>query len=98
MLACIDRSLAKADVLSLGMYVQTFLLALTERGVASCVEVSVAGYPEVIRECLGGRGVQVPEEWEIVAGIAVGFEDRERGVNGIRVGRVGVEEVVSFVE
>ncbi|KAK4214176.1 Nitroreductase-like protein [Rhypophila decipiens] len=96
-LACIDRSLTKADVVSLGMYLQTFLLALTERGIGSCVEVSVAGYPEVISRSLE-PWVHIPAELEIVAGIAVGYEDKSLHINHIRAGRVSIEDTVTFVQ
>jgi nitroreductase len=35
--------------MSVGMFLQTLLLALTARGLGTCVEVSIAGYPEVVR-------------------------------------------------
>ena len=37
------------DALGVGMYLQTLLLALTARGLGTCVEVSIAGYPEIVR-------------------------------------------------
>jgi nitroreductase len=43
------RDLSRWDAMSVGMFVQTFLLALTERGLGSCAEVSVVGYPEIVR-------------------------------------------------
>lgn len=95
-LACIDRRLSKPDVVSLGMYLQTFLLGLTEHGVASGVEVSVTGYPEVIRRSLEGR-VHIPEELDIVVGVAVGYEDESLPVNKIRTRRVPIEDTVTFV-
>jgi nitroreductase len=42
-----DQSLAQVDVLSTGMYLQALCLLLAEHGIATCVEVSVAGYPQV---------------------------------------------------
>jgi nitroreductase len=44
---CMERSLEQVDVLSIGMYVQALCLLLAEHGIATCVEVSVAGYPQV---------------------------------------------------
>jgi len=32
------------------MFLQTFLLALTARGLGTCVHVSIAGYHEIVRE------------------------------------------------
>jgi hypothetical protein len=60
------RDLAPWDAMTVGMFVQTFLLALTERGLSSCCEVSVvvsrdhprgAGHPggAVDPERPGGR-------------------------------------------
>jgi hypothetical protein len=43
------RDLGPADAVSVGMFLQTLLLALTERALGSCVEVSIAGYPEIVR-------------------------------------------------
>ncbi len=48
-IVCMHRDLGPADALGVGMYLQTLLLALTARGVGTCVEVSIAGYPEIVR-------------------------------------------------
>jgi nitroreductase len=47
LIVCMERSLAQVDVLSTGMYLQALCLLLAEHGIATCVEVSVAGYPQV---------------------------------------------------
>jgi hypothetical protein len=38
-IVCIHTELGPADVLSVGMYLQTLLLALTARGISTCVQV-----------------------------------------------------------
>ena len=48
-IVCMHRDLGPADALSVGMFLQTLLLALTERGLGSCVEVSISGYPKIVR-------------------------------------------------
>src|SRR5215469_3997640 len=48
-IVCMHQDLGPADALSVGMFLQTLLLALTERGLGSCVEVSISGYPETVR-------------------------------------------------
>ena len=45
----------RRHALSVGIYLQTLLLALTERGLGTCVGVSVAGYPEIVRAKLAIR-------------------------------------------
>ena len=47
-IVCMHRDLGPADALGVGMYLQTLLLALTARGLGTCVEVSIAGYPEIV--------------------------------------------------
>jgi hypothetical protein len=49
-IVCMHNDLGPADALSVGMFLQTLLLALTARGLGTCVEVSIAGYPEIVRE------------------------------------------------
>jgi nitroreductase len=47
MIVCMERGLAEVDILSVGMYLQNLCLLLAEQGVGTCVEASVAGYPQV---------------------------------------------------
>ena len=71
-----------ADALSVGMFLQTLLLALTERGLGSCVEVSIAGYPEIVRAQLA-----IPAELSILCGLAVGYPDPDFPANKLHIGR-----------
>ena len=90
---CMDRALAEIDVLSVGMYVQSLCLLLAERGLGTCCEASIAGYPEVVKEVL-----RIGDEPTVLSGMAVGFEDREHKLNRLRAGRDGHEECVEFVD
>ncbi|KAI8954512.1 oxidoreductase [Xylaria longipes] len=90
---CMDGGLPSQMAFSVGMYVQTFLLALTELGVGSCVEISVAGYPDVVR-----REVGIAEDLRVLVAVAVGFEDGEAGVNQIRIARDGVDKTTVWVD
>ncbi|PQE26011.1 nitroreductase protein [Rutstroemia sp. NJR-2017a BBW] len=91
-IVCIDRRLSAPDVLGVGMWLQSWLLALTEQGVQSAVEVSVAGYPEVVRRECG-----IGEELEVLCGVAVGYEDLGFKPNVLRTGRTPVEANVTFL-
>lgn len=92
-IVCMSAELAGRAAFSVGMYVQTLLLALTERGVGSCVMVSTAGYPDVVR-----REVGIPEDLLVLCGIAVGYEDGEANVNKIRSEREGVGKTTVWVD
>ena len=92
-IVCMHRDLGIVDALGVGMFLQTFLLALTERNLGSCVEVSVAGYPDTIRAQLA-----IPEELSILCGVAIGYADPKFPGNRLRVSRNPVEENVVFHE
>src|SRR5215469_15929550 len=92
-IVCMHRDLGPADALSVGMFLQTFLLALTERGVGSSVEVSVAGYPEIIRAHLS-----IPEELTILCAVAVGYTDPDFPANKLHIARDPVEKNVVFLD
>ncbi|KAF9078352.1 nitroreductase [Rhodocollybia butyracea] len=92
-IVCMDNTLSQADAMSVGMYLQTFLLALTANRVGSCVEVSVAGYPEIIRQTVG-----IPVDMDIICGVAIGYEDESMKVNQLRTKRISVEETAIIIE
>jgi len=92
-IVCMHKDLGPADALSVGMFLQTLLLALTARGLGTCVEVSVAGYPEVVRAQLG-----IPPELSILCGLAVGYPDPDFPANRLHVGREPIEKNVVFLD
>jgi nitroreductase len=93
MVVYMDRSLADVDVMCVGMYMQSVSLLLGERGVACCWQVSVAGYPDVVRRELGIGGEMV-----VLSGGAVGYEDVGARPNAIRSSRDAWGDHVEFVE
>jgi nitroreductase len=92
-IVCMHSDLGPADAVSVGMYVQTLLLALTERCLDTCVEVSVAGYPDVIRGELG-----IAPELLIICGLAIGYSDPAFAANHLRISREAVEKNVIFLD
>jgi len=92
-IVCMHRDLGPADALSVGMYLQTLLLALTERSLGTIVEVSIAGYPEIVRAQLA-----IPAELSILCGLAVGYPDPDFPANKLHVGREAVEKNVVFFD
>jgi nitroreductase len=92
-IVCINRELGAEDILSVGMFLQTLILALTARGLGTCVQVSIAGYPDVVRAQL-----DIPEEFTILCGLAVGYPDPEFRANQIRTPRDAPESKVIFLD
>jgi nitroreductase len=90
---CMHRDLDYVDCMGVGMFLQTLLLALTARGLATCVQVSIAGYPETVRAQLG-----IPDEMRVLCGLAIGYADSEFPANALRVRRNPVDENVVFID
>ena len=72
------------------MNLQTLMLALTARGLDTCVEVSVAGCPEVV--------LSIPPELTIICGLAVGYLDPDFPTNKLHIGRDPVAKHVRVVD
>ena len=90
-IVCMHQDLGVADALSVGMYLQTLVLSLTARGIGTCVEVSLATYPEIIRNELN-----ISPELLIICGLAVGYPDPDFPANHLHISRESVEKNVSF--
>jgi hypothetical protein len=75
------------------VYLRTLILALTARGVGTRVEVSVAGYPDVVRNEL-----KIAPELTILCALAVGYPDPDFPANKLRIGRDPVAKHVVFLD
>ncbi|KAI1255250.1 hypothetical protein MGN70_003314 [Eutypa lata] len=95
-IVCVRRDLldaVEAAPLCVGMYLQTLLLALTEAGVASCVQIAIAAYPDVVRAEVG-----IPADLEVLCGVSVGYEDQAAKINHCRIGREAVGKTTVWVD
>ena len=90
---CMHRDFAHVDAMGVGMFLQTLLLALTERGIDSCVQVSIALYPDVVREELG-----IPEELAVLCGLSIGHADPSFAANHLDVPRDPLDDHVTFLD
>ena len=92
-IVCMHHDLDHIDALGVGMFIQTLLLALTARGLGTCVQVSVAGYPDIIREQLG-----IEDDMRILCGLAIGYPDLDFPANALQVPRNPLDDNFVFVE
>lgn len=90
---CMHCDLGLVDSLGVGMFLQTLLLALTERGLGSCVQVSIAEYPEIVRAHL-----DIPDELTVLCGLAFGYPDPAFPANSLAVPRNPVAKNVVFLD
>jgi nitroreductase len=92
-IVCMHRDLDYVDAMGVGMFLQTLLLALTARGLGTCVQVSIAGYPDVIREQLN-----ISEDMRILCGLAIGYPDPAFPGNSLWVPRNSTDSNVVVVD
>lgn len=90
---CMHRDLDHVDSMGVGMFLQNLLLALTARGLDSCVQVSIAGYPETVRTQL-----DIGDDMRILCGLAIGYADPAFPGNQLRVQRNPLDHNVVFVD
>jgi nitroreductase len=90
---CMHRDLGPADAVGAGMYLQTLLLALTERGLDTCVQVSTALYPAIAREHL-----DIPDELEILCGLCIGYADAAFPANHLDIPRNALDRNVVILD
>ncbi len=92
-IVCMQKSFGVGVALDVGMWVQTFMLALWARGVASCAQASLRQYPQIIRPVL-----KIPDDLRILCGVSFGYEDPAVPANRTRQQRAALEENVVFME
>ena len=92
-IVCMHRELGHVDSLGVGMFLQTFLLALTERGLGSCVQMVIAGFPDVVRATLG-----ISDEYEILSGLAIGYAVTDFPANNLTIARNAIDQNVVFLD
>ncbi len=90
---CMHRDFTNVDALGVGMFLQTLLLALNERGIGSCVQVSISFYPDVLREQLG-----IPDELTVLCGVSIGYADPDFPANHLDTPRDPITENVVFLD
>jgi len=90
---CMHRDLGLVDSLGVGMFLQTLVLALTERGVGACVQVSIAEFADVVRSQL-----EIPDELQVLCGLSIGYPDPAFPANNLDTPRNPVSKNVVFLD
>ncbi|WP_073664212.1 nitroreductase [Pseudomonas aeruginosa] len=77
----------------LGMYAQTFLLALAARGYAGVPQTILGFFAETVRQALG-----VSSDWKLLFGISFGTPDSAHAAFNYREDRIPLQESVVWHE
>lgn len=87
----LDSTMQTGSYLDLGLFLQSLMLAATEKGLASCPQAALAEYPDIVKTQLG-----YPADSQLVCGMALGYEDTTAAVNQYRTERIKVSEFTRF--
>lgn len=86
------KQMGPVNAVDLGIYLQTVMLLMTERGIGCCAQGALAFYPDAAHQ-YGG----VPETHAILCGLAFGYADPDAPINSYSVGRAPIEDSVTFI-
>lgn len=90
-LLCIDKKWDSSYRFDIGCVAQTICLAAMEFGLGTCVESQAITYQRGIREVLN-----IPENKNLVYGIAIGYPDPEFPANNVVTPREPIENVTKW--
>lgn len=87
----VDRAMGRPQWSDLGMYLQTLMLLLRERGLDSCPQECWSLYHQTV-----DAFVDAPKEWMLFCGMSIGHADRDAAVNRLETTRMPLEAFASF--
>jgi nitroreductase len=69
------------------------MLAALEQGLSTIPAITLTLYPDILR-----RELKIPDNLKITIGIAVGYADKENGINKFVSSRRPLNETIRFFE
>ncbi|TJY59513.1 nitroreductase [Sinimarinibacterium sp. CAU 1509] len=88
----IDRRMGPPQWSDLGMYLQTLMLLLRERGLDSCPQECWSVYPRTVASVL-----QPPEESMLFCGMSIGYADPDAPINTLQSERLPLDQFAQFL-
>lgn len=88
----VDRIMGPPQWSDLGMFLQSFMLLLEEAGLQTCPQECWYRYPRTVSEFC-----EVPDEWMLFCGVAIGKEDPDAPVNRLRTNRFDTGEWLTIL-
>jgi nitroreductase len=86
-----DDSLTPWSTLDMGLFLQTFTLAAHGAGLGTCMQASVSGYPNAIRNFLG-----VPSTKRLIVSMSLGYPDMQAPLNSYKSTRMDVDAFTTW--
>lgn len=88
----VDRQMGPPQWSDLGMFLQTFMLLATERGLSTCAQEYWSVRHGAIRSFVGA-----PDDEMLFCGVAIGYANPEAPVNALRSERMPLDDWARFV-
>lgn len=70
-----------------------FSLTQSARGLGTCVQMLIAGFPDVVHQAL-----QIPDRYEILCGLAIGYAVEDFPANNLDVPRKSIDATAVFLD
>ncbi|MFC1910864.1 nitroreductase [Chloroflexota bacterium] len=88
-----ERALTSWSIFDMGLFAQSIILAAHSLGLGSCLQGSIAGYPDAVREFLGISNTKL-----LVLGISIGYPDLKAPINTYQSSRATLKDLVNWYE
>jgi len=90
---CLDDSFSKARLVDIGITLGYFVLTAHEFGLGTCPIGLITAYEDEIKDLLN-----IPENKNVVIGLALGYPDWESPINRFKSQRESLEKLVTWIE
>ncbi|MFT5111492.1 MAG: nitroreductase [Parasphingorhabdus sp.] len=87
----INRDLETGSYFDMGMFLQSIMLMACHEGLATCPQAALGEFPDVVRSELG-----YDTQYNVVCGMAMGYEDTTDKVNSYRTPRDPVKNFTRY--
>ena len=85
------ETMHRANAVDMGIFLQSIMLLMAERGIASCPQGALAAYPDPVREI-----ADIPEGNALLCGLSFGYEAADEPANRVRMPREPLDRIASF--
>ena len=92
-IVAMEKHFGLGVALDVGTWLQTFMLALQDRGLGSCPQAALRHYTDIVRAHTG-----IPESMRILCGVSFGYEDPAVPANAVRQKREPLATNVQFLK
>jgi nitroreductase len=86
-----DSTLGPWSTLDMGIFLNSLTLSAHGAGLGCCLQASLAGYPDAIRDCLG-----IPNTKKLIVGMSMGYPDLDAPLNAYHSARMEIDEFVKW--